>query len=92
MNEAIYVFLLVFAVFVWPIWLFRRMRKVQRIANARAAAKREPVMVVTPYVDEVHTADGTVQARPMEFDADLLAADKRAAEMPDIERTLIGKR
>jgi hypothetical protein len=92
MNEAIFLILLVFSIFAWPIWLYRRMRKVQRIANARVAEKREPESNVLPYVDEERTADGTILARPMEFDEVLHAADKRAAELPDIERTLIGKR
>jgi hypothetical protein len=92
MSEAIYLILLLFTIFVWPIWLYRQMRKVQRVASARVAKKREPQLHTTPYVDEQHAADGTVLARPMDFDEALLAADKREAELPDIERTLLGRR
>jgi hypothetical protein len=92
MNETIFLLLLVFSIFIWPVWLYRRMRKVQQIANSRVAEEREPELNSMPYVDELHTSDGTVLARPMDFDEALSAADKREAEMPGIERTLVGKR
>lgn len=47
---------------------------------------------ITPYVDETRGEDGLVYARAMNFDASLSSADKRAAELPDINQTLQGKR
>jgi hypothetical protein len=92
MWDAIVALLLIVSIFVWPVWLYRRMKKVQRMANESVQEQREPDLIVTPYVDEQQAADGTVLARPMVFDEALLAADKREAEMPGIERTLVGKR
>ncbi len=92
MNEAFYLLFLIFAVFVWPVLIFRRMRKVRSILADRAAQQRAAQPRITPYVDEMRDANGEVLARPFQFDADLAAADKKAQELPDIERTLLGKR
>lgn len=92
MNEMLALLLLFFAVFVWPIMLFRRMRAVRDTVNQRSAAANRDRSYSAPYVDETHNADGSVTARSFDFDEDLSNADKRAAEPPDITQTLLGKR
>jgi len=94
MSELIYLALLFFAVVVWPVWLFRRMRKVRQMTAGpdRDNAERRSIMPAVPFVDETLGDDGLVYARPMESDPDLISADARARELPAIENTLIGKR
>ena len=93
MAELTYLMLLVFAVSVWPVWLYRRMKKVRTMTHARTSeTEDEPRFNNVSYVDEAYAPDGTILARPMEFNEALFAADRRAEELPDIERTLQGKR
>jgi hypothetical protein len=93
MAELTYLMLLVFAVIVWPVWLYRRMKKVRAMTHARPTdTEDEPQFNNVAYVDEAYAPDGTILARPMAFDEALFAADRRAEELPDIERTLLGKR
>lgn len=92
MNEVLALLFLGFAVFVWPYLLFRRMRSVRDTVNQRTAAASKDRSYSAPFVDETHHADGSVTARSFDFDEDLSNADKRAAELPDINQTLQGKR
>ena len=71
---------------------YQRMIAIRDGTQSRLETDPDPVPVVTPYVDELHSADGLVMSRPMTFDPRLSSADKRAAELPDINQTLQGKR
>lgn len=92
MNGAIYLVVLLFSVIGLPVLIFRRMHKVRDIVTAQSIERDRHRRVAAPYADEVKAADGTSMARPMQFDEDLSAADKRQSEMPDFEKTMIGKR
>jgi hypothetical protein len=93
-QEIFFFALLFLSVIVCPVWLFRRMRKVREMTSGldRDFAERRETMPWQPYVDEVKGADGLTYARPMDADPDLISAEHRAAEMPDINQTLQGKR
>ena len=71
---------------------YRRMIAIRDGTRSRLETDPEAVPTVTPYVEEMHSADGLVMAREMNFDSRLSSADKRAAELPDINQTLQGKR
>ena len=92
MNGAIYLVLLLFSIVGVPILMFRRMRKVRDIVTAQSIERDRNRRTDAPYADEVKAADGLSLARPMHFDEELSAADKRQSEMPDFEKTIIGKR
>lgn len=94
MQELLYLALLFFSVIVWPFWLFRRMRKVRQMTSGldKDFIERREAMPWQPYVDEVKGADGLVYGRPMDADADHISAERSNNEMPDITKTLQGKR
>jgi hypothetical protein len=94
MQEMIFFALLFLSVVVWPIWLLRRMRKVRAMTSGldRDVTERREAMPWQPYVDEVKGDDGLIYARPMDTDPDQISAERSAAEMPDINKTLQGKR
>lgn len=71
---------------------YHRMIAVRDGTPSRLETDPEPAPPITPYVDETRGEDGLVYARAMNFDASLSSADKRAAELPDINQTLQGKR
>ncbi|WP_309622433.1 hypothetical protein [Novosphingobium sp.] len=83
--------------FVLPLVLllplfYHRMIAVRDGTQSRLETDPEPVPTFTPYVDEVRGQDGLIYAKSMDFDPSLSSADKRAAELPDINQTLQGKR
>jgi hypothetical protein len=94
MQELLFFVMLFVSVVVWPVWLFRRMRKVRAMTSGldRDVTERRETMPWQPYVDEVRGPDGLTYARPMDADPDLISAEHKAAEMPDINQTLQGKR
>lgn len=94
MSAELFVVLLLLSVFVWPVFIWRRMRKVQAMISPRDRdeIEQEAGMPGMPYVDEMIGKDGLVYGRPMIADPALMSADKRGGEMPGIEQTLIGKR
>ncbi|WP_374529639.1 hypothetical protein [Novosphingobium sp.] len=94
MQEFLYFALLIFTFVVWPIWLFRRMRKVREMTSGvdRDVAERRSAMPWEPYTDAVQGEDGLTYSRAMEVTADQISAESRAAEMPDINQTLQGKK
>lgn len=69
-----------------------RMIAIRDGTQSRLETDPEPTSPITPYVDETLGEDGLVYARAMNFDPNLSSADKRAAELPDINQTLQGKR
>ena len=71
---------------------YRRMIAIRDGTQSRLETDPEPDPTVAPYVEEMHSADGLVMAREMNFDPRLSSADKRAVELPDINQTLQGKR
>jgi hypothetical protein len=94
MQELLFFALLFLSVVVWPVWLFRRMRKVRGMVSGldRDVAERREAMPWQPYVDEIKGEDGLTFARPMDADPDSISAEHRTGEMPDINQTLQGKR
>jgi hypothetical protein len=94
MQELLFFALLFLSVVVWPIWLFRRMRKVREMTSGpdRDVAERRQAMPWQPYTDEIKGEDGLTYARPMDTDPDQISAERSTAEMPDINKTLQGKR
>ena len=90
------VLLTILAIFVFMFggmaMAYGRMIAIRDGTQSRLETDPDPVPAVTPYVEELHSADGLVMAREMSFDARLSSADKRAAEMPSIHQTLQGKR
>ena len=92
MNELLALSLLLIAFVIFPIWMFRRMRKVRDAVNRQSTERSAKATVATPFIDEIHNADGSITARPMVYDEQLAAADRRATELPDINQTLQGKR
>lgn len=94
MQELLYFAFLLLSVVVLSVWLFRRMRKVREMTTGidRDVAERRETMPWLPYVDEVKGADGLTYAWPKDADPDQISAERSSAEMPDIAKTLQGKR
>jgi biopolymer transport protein ExbB/TolQ len=92
MWEVIWFLVLGFSIFVWPVWMYRRMKKVQRQLNAT----REETDTAPHYRDKmedlVKREGNLTMTKSLEANEDLIAADKKAREMPDIVKTLEGRR
>ena len=71
---------------------YTRMISLRDMTQSRLDTDPEPLPRITPYVDEIRDENGLVYSKSMNFDADLSSADKRAAELPDIQQSLQGKR
>lgn len=93
MAELAWIAALLISVVIWPTWIWRRMRKVRAHVHAT-----EPEQATAPHhreqTEEVvaHGDDGYSLVRLHDGNADLIAADKVARELPGIGRTLAGQR
>ena len=92
MLAVVFLILVILPVLLFLPFAYRRMIGIRDGTQSRLETDPEPVPPITPYVDETLGEDGLVYARSMNFDPDLSSADKRAAELPDINQTLQGKR
>ena len=88
MHPAIYFLMLLFSIILFPWWMYRRMKRVKELmrqpddAQSRSAKTEE----------FVKSEDGLVYGKAHSVDDDLLAADKAGSAMPDIVKTLEGRR
>ncbi len=92
MTDLIIIILLALSVTVWPWWMYRRMKFVreQGMAQSREARLSKPVQ---PNFEEGTKApDGLIYGRDSNVNEELIKADKNAASMPDIVKTLEGRR
>jgi hypothetical protein len=92
MLALVFLVLIVLPVVLFLPLAYRRMIGIRDGTQSRLEVDPELPPTVQPYVDEVRGEDGLVYAREMNFDPSLSSADKRAAELPDINQTLQGKR
>jgi hypothetical protein len=90
MAATFWLLFLIFAVTVWPVWLIRRMRRVRAQMSAKTRDEHEPFK--PGFTDEVRRVDGLVYAKSDEHNEELIAADKQSTAMPDIVKTLEGRR
>lgn len=93
MAELLWIAALFISVVAWPVWLWRRMRKVRELVDA-TGSEQEPARHPREQTEEIAAqgADGYTLVKIHDGNADLIAADKAAREMPDIGKTLAGKR
>lgn len=92
MLAVVFLVLVVLPVLLFLPFAYRRMIGIRDGTQSRLETDPESAPPVQPYVDEVRGEDGLIYAREMNFDSSLSSADKRAAELPDINQTLQGKR
>jgi hypothetical protein len=92
MLAVVFLILVILPVLLFLPLAYRRMIGIRDGTQSRLETDPEPAPPITPYVDETRGEDGLVYARSMNFDSNLSSADKRAAELPDINQTLQGKR
>jgi hypothetical protein len=92
MWEVVWFLLLGFSVFVWPVWMYRRMKSVQRQLNDTRGEQDTAPHYRERMEDLVKREGNLTVTKSLEANEDLIAADKRAREMPDIVKTLEGRR
>lgn len=92
MYELLVLVLFFGLVFALMAMFYFRMIAIRHGTQSRLETDPEQPPPITPYVDETRGEDGLVYARSLNFDPSLASADKRAAELPDINQTLQGKR
>ncbi len=90
MAEILWMFLLVFALVVWPVWMIRRIHYVRAEMSAKTREGRESFK--PGFIDAIRNVDGLVYARSGDINEELIDADKQATAMPDIVKTLEGRR
>lgn len=90
MGEMLWLFFLIFAIILWPVWMIKRMRDVRAQMSVKTREAREPVKPA--FVDAVRNVDGLVYAKSSDINEELIEADKNATAMPDIVKTLEGRR
>lgn len=93
MAELVWIVLLVVSVVIWPVWIWRQMRKVRQKVYA-TESESETAPHPREQTDEVVALgpDGYTLVKVHDGNADLIVADKAARELPDIGRTLSGQR
>lgn len=77
------------AVVVWPVWLWRRMKKVQQLA--RDALDDEPVRDGARWEETTMSGDGLSYGKAHDFDP-VLDKVSRAVAAPDGVKDLEGRR
>ncbi len=77
---------------VWPVWMVRRMRHVRALMAERDRAERAKKPYRPDFDDVVASADGLVMSRANRDTDALIDADKAATAMPDIVKSLEGRR
>jgi hypothetical protein len=93
MYEFLLLSALVLSLTVVPWWLFRRMKSVQRQATVTVQHRREKIPPAAPPIDETIGEEGGIAyQRRYEVNQSLIDADKEAAALPDITKTLSGNR
>lgn len=92
MYELLILVLFLGLIFALMAMFYFRMIAIRDGTQSRLETDPESAPPITPYVDETRGEDGLIYARTMNFDSSLSSADKRAAELPDINQTLQGKR
>lgn len=71
---------------------YRRMIGIRDGTQSRLETDSDIFPAVTPYIDAIRDENGLTFSKSMNFDQGLSSADKRAAELPDVNQTLQGKR
>ncbi|MEQ1499119.1 MAG: hypothetical protein ABL914_10695 [Novosphingobium sp.] len=75
------------------LWLFfARLRMIRNHRWHDLGRDEETMPDVHPYEEAERTEDGLTFGRAMNFDPTLSAVSKRAEAMPDIDKTLLGRR
>jgi hypothetical protein len=92
MWELLWLIALVFSIVAWPTWMIRRMKRIQRQLVDHDAHEDSAPHYHERSEEIVRSDKGFVYAKSHEANPDLIAADKKAAEMPDIVKTLEGRR
>jgi hypothetical protein len=92
MWEVVWFLVLGFSIFVWRVWMFRRMKKVQRQLNATREEKDIAPHYRDNMEDFVKREGNLTVTKSLAANEDLIAANKRARAMPDIIKTLEGRR
>lgn len=92
MWEMIFFLLLGFSIFVWPFLIYRRMKSVQRTLNAVRENKDAAPHHRHRMEDVVKQEGGLTYGKSIEENEELITSDKKAREMPDIVKTLEGRR
>lgn len=87
MHPALYFAMLFFSVIIFPWWMVRRMQRVKEMMRSDDTSPR------SQDTDEfISSEGGLVYGKKHALNEDLLSADKSAAAMPDIVKTLEGRR
>lgn len=92
MSELIYL-LVLFGIPVLVMWLFwARMRMIRGHRWHDLGREEDALPQIQPYEEFDRSEDGLSYGRTMNFDQTLSDVGKRASAMPDIDKTLQGKR
>jgi DNA-dependent RNA polymerase auxiliary subunit epsilon len=92
MSALIWMIFLFLAVVVWPWWMIRRMRWVRAQSAAESRAKLAEKPYQPNFIEGAKGADGLTYGRDTYVNEQLIEADKNASSMPDIVKTLEGRR
>ncbi|MDE2597688.1 MAG: hypothetical protein KGL44_12510 [Sphingomonadales bacterium] len=92
MAGLVFVFAMLGSMILLMSVAYGRMISIRDSQRSRVESTDDSLPVITPYVDEIRNEGGLTLARIDSFDPALSAADKRAAEMPDVEQTIQGRR
>jgi hypothetical protein len=92
MSELIFL-LALFGTPVLVLWLFwARMRMIRNHRWHDLGREEDGIPDIHPYEEIERSEDGLSYGRTMNFDPTLSDVGKRAGAMPDIDKTLLGKR
>jgi hypothetical protein len=92
LTDLIIITLLALSVTVWPWWMYRRMKFVREQGMAQSRESRLSKPVQPSFEEGTKAADGLIYGRDININEELIEADKNAASMPDIVKTLEGRR